>query len=61
MCRGVAESARCLAVLQTEPDSAYATHDHRVRDRAALWALMVIGLEPLFSHRSGHCATTLVD
>ena len=57
---GVADSAGC-PVVESEALSAFAALDLRVSDRAAVRALIVIGLALLFLHFSGHAATMLVD
>ena len=61
MCYGVADSTGCTVVDGLEAFSAFAAQDLRVKDRVAVWALMAIGLAPLFLHHPGHNATTLVD
>ena len=58
---GIADYAGCSVVVESEALSAFAAPDQRVRDRAAVRALIMIGLTPLFLHRPGHSATTLVD
>ena len=58
---GIADSLGCPVVFESGALSAFAAQDLRVRDRAAVRALMVIGLAALFKHRPGHTATSLVD
>ena len=58
---GVADSAGCPVVVESETLSAFVALDLRVRDRVAVRGLMVIGLEPLFWHHPGHASTALVD
>ena len=61
MRRGIPDSAGCAVVVESKALSAFAAHDVRVRDRAAVRALIVIGLASLFLHLPGHIAKTLVD
>ena len=58
---GIADSVCGPVVVESEALSAFAAQDLRVRDRAAIRALMVTGLAPLFQHCPGHTATTLVS
>ena len=57
----VTNSAGCSVVDEPEALSAFAAQDLRVRDRAAVRTLVVIGLAPLSLHRPGHTATTLTS
>ena len=48
-------------MVESEALTAFAAQDLRVRERAVVWELIVIGLAPLYLHRPGHTATTMVD
>ena len=58
---GEADSTGCPVVVESEDLSAFAALDLKVRNRAAVRALIVIGLALLFLYRPGHPATFLVD
>ena len=57
----IADSTHCPVVVESKDLSAFAAHDLRVRDRAAVKALIVIGSAPLLKHCPGHSATAMVD
>ena len=48
-------------MVVSEALSTFAAQILNVRYRAAVRALIAIGLAPLLLHRPGHTATTLVD
>ena len=55
------QTAGRAAVAESEAISTFAAQDLRVRGRAAVRALIDVGLTPLFEHRPGHTAAALVD
>ena len=56
---GVADSTGIPVVVKSETFSEFAAQNLSVMDRAAVRALMVIVLAPLFLHCPGHIATPL--